>query len=127
MLTKLCAAGILLVSLAGCGASQQFPAVPADLDRTRVATDTITVEAKRYVFLPEKIQVEHARLIVLRITATDGDHGFALPAFGIDERLDQGVTKLIAFYPPQQGTYDFKCSKLCGIGHFGMNGQIIVK
>ncbi len=122
-------AGLLaaVVAIAGCGTSQQFVAVPANLDRAHVTTDTVDISAHRYAFVPDKIQVPHGTLVVLRITATDGDHGFDLPAFGIDERLDKGVTRLIEFYPPQQGAYDFHCSKFCGIGHFGMNGQIIVE
>ena len=121
------ALAICALMAAGCGSSQQFAAIPQDLDRAHVATDTIDISAYRYVFVPEKIQVQHGRLVVLRVTATDGTHGFALPAFGIDERLEKGVPRVIEFYPPEKGTYDFKCSHLCGIGHFGMNGQIKVE
>ncbi len=115
------------VVLEGCGTTQQFAAIPPDLDRAHVAVDTIDIQASRYVFLPENIPVQHGHLIVLRIVATDTDHGFDLPAVGIDERLEKGVTRLIEFYPPVQGKYDFKCSHLCGIGHFGMSGQIVVE
>jgi len=113
--------------LPGCGTTEQFPAIPADLDRSTVQTDTVVVTAKRYVFEPEEIKTKPGRLIVLKVTAADGTHGFALPAFGIDERLEKGVTKLIEFYVPKPGKFDFKCSHFCGIGHFGMNGQVIAE
>ena len=118
---------LMMLLLAGCGTTEQFQALPAGLDRSKVQTDTIQVTAHRYVFVPEDIHVKAGRVIVLKVTATDATHGIEFTAFGIDERLEKGETKLIEFYVPKPGTYDFKCSHFCGLGHFGMSGQVVAE
>ena len=115
------------VILSGCGASQQFPAVPSGLDRTAVPVREVTMTARRYEFVPDTVRVSAGTLLKLRVTSSGGTHGFALGAFGIDERLEEGVTKEIEVYASGKGVYTFKCSHLCGIGHFGMNGVLIVE
>jgi cytochrome c oxidase subunit 2 len=115
------------VILAGCGASQQFPAVPSGLDRTTVPVREMTMTARRYEFIPDTVRVSAGTLLKLRVTSTGGTHGFALGAFGIDERLEEGVTKEIEVYASRKGVYTFRCSHLCGIGHFGMDGVLIVE
>jgi cytochrome c oxidase subunit 2 len=119
------ATGALL--LGGCGASQQFEAVPSDVNRSTVPSLPVTMTAHRYEFVPDTVRVPLGTLLKLRITSTAGTHGFALGAFGIDERLEEGVTKEIELYAAHRGVYTFKCSHFCGIGHFGMNGVLIVE
>lgn len=122
---------ILLVTSAililGCGASQEFVAVPPGLDRNAVPHRVIEMQAKRYEFIPDTVRVRAGTLVTLRITALDGTHGFALGAFGIDERLDENKTKVIEFYAQKPGEYGFRCSHFCGLGHLGMKGKVIVE
>ena len=118
---------LMAVAFGGCGTTEQFPAIPTDLDRSKVQTDTVQITARRYIFDPEEIHAKAGRILVLKVTATDVTHGIEFPAFGIDERLEKGVTKLIELYIPKAGEFDFKCSHFCGIGHFGMNGQVIAE
>jgi cytochrome c oxidase subunit 2 len=117
--------GLVVILLSGCASFERFPAIPADLDRSKVQVDTVEVMARRYIFEPDEIHVKAGRLVVMKVTATDITHGVELPAFAIDERVEQGVTKLIEFYVSKPGRYDFKCSHFCGPGHFGMSGQVI--
>lgn len=87
----------------------------------------IQVTAKKYAFSPEPIRVkkgEHVRLI---ITATDHDHGFKLEAFNVDQKLKKGVPTTVEFTPDKAGTFPFKCSHFCGMGHGGMKGALIVE
>ena len=118
------AAGLFL---SGCGTTAQFPAVPPGLDRATVPHVTMDVSAQRYEFIPDVIRVKAGTLVTLRITAVDGTHGFALGDFGIDELLAEGQVKVIEFYAPRPGEFGFHCSHLCGIGHFGMGGRIVVE
>ncbi len=113
--------------LLGCGASQEFVAVPAGLDRSAVPHRTIEMQAKRYEFVPDTVRVKAGTLVTLRITALDGTHGFALGAFGIDERLDENQTRVVEFYASKPGEYGFRCSHFCGLGHLGMKGRVIVE
>jgi cytochrome c oxidase subunit 2 len=87
----------------------------------------IQMTAKKYEFSPNPIRVkkgEHVRLI---ITATDRDHGFKLEAFNIEQKLKKGVPTTVEFTPDRAGTFPFKCSVHCGLGHGGMKGTLIVE
>jgi heme/copper-type cytochrome/quinol oxidase subunit 2 len=111
----------------GCGTTQQFVAVPKGLDRANVRGQVIEMKAKHYEFIPEVVKVKAGTLVTLRITAVDGTHGFALGAFGIDERIEEGETKVIEFYASKPGEYGFHCSHFCGLGHLGMKGKVLVE
>ena len=111
----------------GCGTTQQFVALPHDLNRTTVPGKVVEMQAKHFEFIPEVVKVKAGTLVTLKITAVDGTHGFALGAFGIDERIEEGETKVIEFFASKAGEYNFHCSHFCGLGHLGMNGKVIVE
>jgi heme/copper-type cytochrome/quinol oxidase subunit 2 len=117
--------GVLL--LMGCGASQQFAALPADLDTTKVPRQSIDMTAERYQFIPEEVHVKAGTLVTLHIKAKDTTHGFALGAFGIDQRLEKDSVESVTFFAGQKGEYDFHCSHFCGLGHLGMTGKVVVE
>ena len=116
-----------LTLTSGCGTTKQFEPLPASLDRSSVRAVTVEMSARSYEYSPDTVRVPARTLLKLRITATDGTHGFALSAFGIDERLEKGVTKEIELYAAETGEYPFHCSHFCGMGHFGMDGLLIVE
>jgi cytochrome c oxidase subunit 2 len=111
----------------GCGASQQFTAVPGSIDRDKVPRETIEMTAEHFHFTPEVVKVKQGTLVTINVKALDGTHGFKLGAFGIDETIEENETKSIEFYAGEKGEYGFNCSHFCGIGHLGMNGKIIVE
>lgn len=117
----------LLILLTGCGGSQQFAAVPPDLNRESAARATIEMTAEDFHFTPETLRVKAGTLVTLKITSIDGTHGFNLGAFGIDERLEENKTKSVEFYAGTKGEYGFRCSHFCGLGHLGMTGRLIVE
>ncbi len=118
---------LVLLLLSACGSSKQFDAVPSGIDVQNAPKDTLSMSAVSYTFTPEVVRVKAGTLVTLKITATGGIHGFELSAFGIDERLDENVPKLISFYVQTRGEYGFRCSHFCGLGHLGMSGKIIVE
>jgi cytochrome c oxidase subunit 2 len=77
----------------------------------------IEVSAKKYEFTPAEGADKKAEP-GLKFDANATKPEFKLPK-------DQPVT--IEFTASQPGTYDFKCSVFCGMGHGGMRGQIIVE
>lgn len=83
--------------------------------------------AKDFEFTPRVIEVSQGDHIKLTITALDRDHGFALPAFGIKQRLKKGAPTVIEFDADKAGTFPFHCSVFCGMGHRHMKGTIIVR
>jgi cytochrome c oxidase subunit II len=117
---------VIVVMIAGCGSSQQFAAVPADIDRNSVPQKTLEMTAQHFHFTPEEVHVPQGTLVTLKITAIDGTHGFSLGAFGIDETIPEKETRTVTFYAGKKGEYGFHCSHFCGIGHLGMTGKIIV-
>ena len=118
---------LVLIFMCGCGGSQQFVAVPPDIDRNAVPKQTIEMTAEDFHFTPEVIHVKKGTLVTLRIESIDGTHGFAFGAFGIDERLEEHQPKVIEFYAGKEGEYGFRCSHFCGFGHLGMNGKVVVE
>jgi len=118
---------IIIVQIMGCSESQQFVAVPSNINRTTVPKDTIEVIAKDFEFIPDTIRVYEGSLVTLKLKSIEGTHGFDLGAFGIDERLDENVTKIVEFYAAKKGEYGIRCSHFCGIGHLGMTAKLIIE
>lgn len=109
----------LAILLCGLRAAAQAP-------RQSVARE-IQMTAKKFEFTPGVITVEKGEHVKLTITALDRDHGFALTAFGIRQRLPKGVPTTIEFDADKVGTFPFHCSVFCGIGHHHMKGTLVVK
>ena len=118
------AAGTMLL---GCGTSQQFVAIPPDLDRASVPVQVVEMKARRFEFDPEVVNVKAGTLVTLKITALDGTHGFALGAFGIDERIEEGETKTIEFDADKGGVFPYYCTNFCSDLHREMQGYLLVK
>lgn len=104
---------------------------------------TINVSAEKYQYSPAPIHVKIGAKVQLKITATDHDHGLKIdtlpdgaapggaPGLILASaqdcwQLKKGETTTIEFLAQTRGTYTFKCCHLCGIGHKGMKGQIVV-
>ena len=87
----------------------------------------IQMTAKRYAFDPNVITVKKGEKVRLIITALDHDHGFNLPAFDINQKLPKGDPATIEFTADKSGTFEFKCSNYCGLGHGKMKGKLVVE
>ncbi len=83
--------------------------------------------AEHFHFTPEDLHVKQGTLLTLKIKSIDGTHGFNLGDFGIDIRLEEGVTNTVEIYLPKKGEYGFRCSHFCGLGHLGMKGTLHVE
>ena len=87
----------------------------------------IQVTLKKYEFNPGMIRLtkgEHVRLV---LTAVDHDHGFKLDDFDINQRVPKGTTVVIEFTADKAGTFQFRCSNVCGLGHRNMKGTLVVE
>jgi cytochrome c oxidase subunit II len=87
----------------------------------------IQMTAKKYEFSPNPIHVKKGERVRLVITAIDHDHGFKLEAFNIEQKLKKGVPTTVEFTADKAGTFPFKCSVHCGMGHGRMKGTLIVE
>ena len=87
----------------------------------------IQMTAKKYAFDPNTITVKKGEHVKLIITAVDHDHGFKLDEFGINQKLIRGAPTTIEFTADKAGTFPFKCSEFCGMGHGKMKGKLVVE
>jgi cytochrome c oxidase subunit 2 len=86
-----------------------------------------TMTAKNYEFDPGVITVKKGEKVRLFITATDRDHGIKIQGYDIDQMLKKGSTATIEFTASKAGTFEFKCSVYCGMGHHKMKGKLVVE
>lgn len=103
----------------------------------------IEISAKKYEFTPNEIQVKQGEKIELKVHSEDETHGVKLDAYpegakakgdpGLafsqpdqNGKVEKGVDQIVDFTAQQPGTYDFKCAKICGMGHGRMKGKVIV-
>lgn len=110
---------LLLASIITLNAFAQEAATPGVTE--------IQVTARKYEFSPNPIRVKKGAHVKLIITAIDHDHGFKLEAFHIEQRLKKGVPTTVEFTPDKAGTFPFKCSVFCGLGHGKMKGTLVVE
>jgi cytochrome c oxidase subunit 2 len=87
----------------------------------------IHMTARKYTFDPNVINVREGDQVELVVTATDRDHGIAIPAFGVQQVLKKGVPTTVRFIANKPGTFTFHCSVFCGLGHRHMKGKLVVK
>ncbi len=104
----------------------------------------IEVTAKRYQYDPSEIHVKKGTRVQLKLRALDRTHGFllstypegsdgkgrpglVLPTPQVSWKLEKGQVNVVEFIADQPGTYDFKCSVICGWHHRSMKGKLIVE
>jgi cytochrome c oxidase subunit 2 len=104
----------------------------------------IEVSAKKYEFTPSEIRVKSGTRVELKVHSLDETHGIKLglyPEGGTDKskpglifdkpelngKVEKNQDQILDFVAEQPGTYEFKCAKLCGMGHFSMKGTLIVE
>ena len=87
----------------------------------------ITMTAKKYEFSPNVIRVKKGDHVKLVITSLDREHGIKIEGYQIEQKLPKDEPVTIEFTADKAGTFPFKCSKFCGMGHGKMTGQLIVE
>ena len=87
----------------------------------------VKVTAHKYSFEPSEIHVKKGQQVELEITTSDVQHGFEVKDLGIDESIQKGKPTIITFKADKAGKFDLECDIVCGPGHDGMEGKIIVE
>jgi cytochrome c oxidase subunit 2 len=104
----------------------------------------IEVSAKKYEFTPGEIRVKQGERVELKVHSVDETHGMKIevypegakdkskPGLLFDHpetngKVEKNVDQVLDFVAVEPGTYDFKCAKLCGMGHRHMQGKLIVE
>ena len=98
----------------------------------------VTVVAKKdeWRFVPEEIEINRGDHVVMTVINEDSyDHGLAIDAYGVSQRMPAHSTIKIEFDATQPGDFPFYCSVPCGEGevdgvlrtHFDMIGKLHVR
>jgi len=133
---------MLLFAALGLHEDPKALAQPQDPD---AQVQVIQMTASKYQFVPSQVRVKQGMRVQLKITAVDRDHGFACTTVpnGAESSTDSGLEftspqgsdswrlkkdkeitiELVARTP---GSYEFRCSVVCGIHHGRMKGQLVV-
>ena len=114
-----------IITFAGCAAVKKDKALesmPLDAPVKRMS-----ITAKQFEFTPEILQVKQGTHIILEIESLDVTHGFKIEKYGINVTIPEKRKVTVEFYAREAGTYPFKCSHFCGVGHLGMKGKIVIE
>ena len=108
--------GIVLVLLVVGGVlyKQFVGSNDAPIETGVVKEFTIVSKKLEWRFEPESINIEQGDRVKLTvINEDDFDHGFAVDAFGISQRLPANETIYIEFVATKSGEFPFYCSVSC--------------
>ena len=111
--------GIVLVLLIGGGVALRFFSGDEGkpLDTGIVRELTLTAKKDQWKFEPDDITVNQGDRVILTIVNEDDyDHGIAIDAFGVSERIPALGTITVQFVATQPGEFPFYCSVPCGDG-----------
>jgi plastocyanin len=104
----------------------EAPPTPAQFRPEAAKIFNVTARSFEFEFSPEPA-IEVGDSVTLIIEAADGAHGFFLEHYmqqGVTLLPDQPVT--VNFIANTPGTFTYFCTVFCGIGHFGMGGELTV-
>lgn len=73
-----------------------------------------------------ELHVPVNRPVIIELSSKDVIHNFALPAMRMAQDAIPGQLIPMWFTPIKTGTYEVICGQLCGLGHYGMKGTVVV-
>jgi heme/copper-type cytochrome/quinol oxidase subunit 2 len=73
------------------------------------------------------LRVRKGERVKLVMAATDHDQGFKLDDLNINQKIPKGTTVVVEFTADKAGTFQFRCSNVCGRGHRSMKGTLVVR
>lgn len=100
-------------------AQQPAPSVPT--------AKSFTITASKWAFSPNTITVKQGDTVRLRVNSIDVAHGLLIQGYNINKTINPGETVQIEFVADKKGTFNFRCSVQCGVGHLTMTGRLIVE
>jgi cytochrome c oxidase subunit 2 len=104
-------------------------------DSANVKEVSIVVRNESWGFEPNLVNAKVGDKLTVTVDNQDSrDHGFAVDAFGVNERIAAGTKKTFTFVVDKSGDFEFYCSIPCGSGevdgerrgHHDMTGTLHV-
>src|SRR5207253_11366729 len=73
-----------------------------------------------------ELHVPVNRPLIIELSSKDVIHNFDLPHMRIAADAIPGSLIPVWFKPIKAGNYEVVCGQLCGLGHYGMKGMVVV-
>ncbi len=126
---------LIVIFLVGCSAKPSVQVAPQQVVIEQQSSEAqepqnikeISVTAKQFSFEPNPIVVSKGDKVRLSITSQDVTHGFSINDYNINVQVPPGKITLVEFLADKAGTFEIKCSVVCGSGHSAMRGSLIVQ
>ena len=87
----------------------------------------IRIEAVKFEFRPDTIELKLGEPVVLELVAPDVEMGFDAPGLNLHADLLPGKPARLELTPAKAGDFEFVCDVFCGSGHEDMGGVIKVR
>ena len=91
-----------------------------------VGLDQNDPHAQDDIVVPNEMHIPLNHDVILEVTSKDVIHSVAIQAMRIGQDAIPGSEIPIWFKPVKLGTYEIVCAQLCGSGHSGMRGPVVV-
>src|SRR3954452_11746607 len=88
--------------------------------------DSSDAAAKDDIVVLGELHVPVNRPVIVETSSKDVIHNFALPHMRAAQDAIPGQIIPLWFRPIKTGTYEIVCGQLCGLGHYGMKGTLVV-
>ena len=88
--------------------------------------DSTDAAAKDDLVTLGELHVPVDRSVIVETSSKDVIHNFALPHMRAAQDAIPGQVIPMWFRPIKTGTYEIVCGQLCGLGHYGMKGSLVV-
>jgi cytochrome c oxidase subunit II len=82
--------------------------------------------ARIFSFTPEQIDVPAGARVTFYVTSADVEHGFSIPATGVNTMVTPGWVSTVSHTFTKPGTYLLICNEYCGAGHQMMSARVQV-
>ncbi len=73
-----------------------------------------------------ELHVPVNRPVIIQLSSKDVIHNFCLPNMRIAQDAIPGQLIPMWFRPIKTGSFEVVCGQLCGLGHYGMKGMLVV-
>lgn len=92
------------------------------------APKVFEVVARKFEFVPARLEVTEGDHVRLLVTSADGVHGVGIKKFKVSKVIPRGGEPVtIDFVASAPGSFPILCSELCGEGHEEMTGTLVVR
>jgi cytochrome c oxidase subunit II len=91
-----------------------------------VGLDPSDPAGKDDIVVNGELHVPVDRPIIIELSSKDVIHDFALPSMRIAQDAIPGQVIPMWFKAIKPGSYEVICGQLCGLGHYGMKGILVV-